>query len=145
MAVGGTPGDVGGGGLDGGGFLSDLVRVPFADAMLEAVPPAVDVAALASASDNLADGWRSVGPYARELAELDPCLPARRPARRPGRPARSHRGLAGLVPGCGLAHGGGHLRGDGPGRAHAHRFGGGAVRAELGLPMIAIDELAACA
>jgi threonine dehydrogenase-like Zn-dependent dehydrogenase len=59
-------------GLDSGGFLSDLVRAPFADAMLVAVPPAADVAALASASDNLADGWRSVGPYARELAELDP-------------------------------------------------------------------------
>jgi threonine dehydrogenase-like Zn-dependent dehydrogenase len=59
-------------GLDGGGFLSDLVRVPFADAVLVAVPTAVDVAALASASDNLADGWRSIGPYARELAELDP-------------------------------------------------------------------------
>ncbi len=40
--------------------------------MLVAVPPVVDVAALASASDNLADGWRSVGPYTRELAELDP-------------------------------------------------------------------------
>jgi threonine dehydrogenase-like Zn-dependent dehydrogenase len=59
-------------GLDGGGFLSDRVRIPFAVALLVAVPPAVDVAALASASDNLADGWHPVGPYARELAELDP-------------------------------------------------------------------------
>lgn len=59
-------------GLDGGGFLADLVRVPFADAMLVAVPSAVSPAALVSASDNLVDGWRCVGPYARELAVLDP-------------------------------------------------------------------------
>ncbi len=59
-------------GLDGGGFLSDLVRVPFADAMLVTIPSGVDAAALVSASDNLVDGWRCVGPYARELAALDP-------------------------------------------------------------------------
>ncbi len=59
-------------GFDGGGFLTDLVRVPFADAMLVTVPPGVDMAALVSASDNLADGWRAVGPYAAELSALDP-------------------------------------------------------------------------
>ena len=48
------------------------MRVPFADAMLVTVPSGVDAAALVSASDNLADGWRCVGPYARELAVLDP-------------------------------------------------------------------------
>jgi threonine dehydrogenase-like Zn-dependent dehydrogenase len=57
-------------GLDGGGFLSDLVRVPFADAKLMTVPSGVDAAARASASDNPADGWRTVGPYVGELAAL---------------------------------------------------------------------------
>ena len=42
-------------GLDGGGFMSDLVLVPYADAMLVAVP----------------DAWRAVGPFTRELAGLD--------------------------------------------------------------------------
>ncbi len=62
-------------GLDGGGFLSDLVLVPYADAMLIPVPDTVDPAALtalASLSDNIPDAWRGVGPYAGELAGLDP-------------------------------------------------------------------------
>jgi len=46
-----------------GGVLSDLVRVPFADAMLVPVPPGVIPEAVASASDNLPDAWRTVGPY----------------------------------------------------------------------------------
>jgi threonine dehydrogenase-like Zn-dependent dehydrogenase len=45
-----------------GGFLSDLVRVPFADAMLLGVPEGIDPAAIASLSDNIPDGWRAVGP-----------------------------------------------------------------------------------
>jgi alcohol dehydrogenase len=45
-----------------GGFLSDLVRVPFADAMLVPVPEGVDPAAIASCSDNVPDGLRTVGP-----------------------------------------------------------------------------------
>jgi threonine dehydrogenase-like Zn-dependent dehydrogenase len=59
-------------GLDGGGFMSDLVLVPFADAMLIRVPDTVEPAAVASLSDNIPDGWRAVGPYAAELAALDP-------------------------------------------------------------------------
>jgi threonine dehydrogenase-like Zn-dependent dehydrogenase len=59
-------------GRDGGGFLADLVRVPFADAMLVPVPAGADLVAIASLSDNVLDGWRGVGPYAGELAELDP-------------------------------------------------------------------------
>ncbi len=59
-------------GLNGGGFMSDLVLVPYADAMLIAVPDAVEPAAIASLSDNIPDGWRAVGPYAAELARLDP-------------------------------------------------------------------------
>ena len=58
-------------GLDGGGFMSDLVLVPFADAMLLAVPVGVDPVAIASLSDNIPDGWRAIGPYRAELAGLD--------------------------------------------------------------------------
>lgn len=58
-------------GLDGGGFLADLVLVPFADAMLVALPVALDPVAVASLSDNIPDGWRCVGPYRDELADLD--------------------------------------------------------------------------
>jgi len=49
-----------------GGFLSDLVRVPYADAMLVPLPEGVDPAAAASVSDNVVDAWRTVGP---QLAE----------------------------------------------------------------------------
>jgi threonine dehydrogenase-like Zn-dependent dehydrogenase len=59
-------------GLDGGGFLSDLVLVPYADAMLIPVPDGVDPIAIASLSDNIPDGWRAVGPFQAELAGLDP-------------------------------------------------------------------------
>jgi alcohol dehydrogenase len=45
-----------------GGFLSDAVRVPFADAMLVAVPAGVEPASIASLSDNIPDAWRTVGP-----------------------------------------------------------------------------------
>lgn len=58
-------------GLDGGGFMSDLVLVPFADAMLLPVPADVDPVSVASLSDNIPDGWRGVGPYRAELAALD--------------------------------------------------------------------------
>ncbi len=49
-----------------GGALSDLVRVPFADHMLVPLPEGVEPAAAASASDNLVDGWRTVGPMLEE-------------------------------------------------------------------------------
>jgi threonine dehydrogenase-like Zn-dependent dehydrogenase len=58
-------------GLDGGGFMSDLVLVPYADAMLIPVPDSVDAVSVASLSDNIPDGWRAVGPFAAELAGLD--------------------------------------------------------------------------
>jgi threonine dehydrogenase-like Zn-dependent dehydrogenase len=45
-----------------GGAVSDLLRVPYADAMLVAVPPSIDPLKLASASDNMPDAWRAVGP-----------------------------------------------------------------------------------
>jgi threonine dehydrogenase-like Zn-dependent dehydrogenase len=45
-----------------GGFLSDLVEIPFSDHMLVPVPADLASAAIASASDNIADAWRAVGP-----------------------------------------------------------------------------------
>jgi len=45
-----------------GGAVSDLLRVPFADAMLVPVPATIDPLKLASASDNMPDAWRAVGP-----------------------------------------------------------------------------------
>ncbi len=55
-------GGVGGKNDGWGGALSDCVRVPWGDSMLVRVPDGVDAAAVASASDNLADGWRTVAP-----------------------------------------------------------------------------------
>jgi threonine dehydrogenase-like Zn-dependent dehydrogenase len=45
-----------------GGFLSDLVSVPYAEHMLVPVPNGVAPASVASASDNISDAWRAVGP-----------------------------------------------------------------------------------
>jgi threonine dehydrogenase-like Zn-dependent dehydrogenase len=50
------------GGLQWGGLLADLALVPHADAMLVRLPAGVDPVAVASASDNIPDGWRAVGP-----------------------------------------------------------------------------------
>ena len=51
--------------------MADLVLVPYADAMLVAIPQGVDLVSIASLSDNIVDGWRSIGPYRAELAALD--------------------------------------------------------------------------
>ncbi|MES2818926.1 MAG: alcohol dehydrogenase catalytic domain-containing protein [Pseudomonadota bacterium] len=40
-----------------GGLFSELVEVPFADAMLVLLPPGLNPLAVASASDNLTDAW----------------------------------------------------------------------------------------
>jgi threonine dehydrogenase-like Zn-dependent dehydrogenase len=45
-----------------GGFASDSVRVPYADAMLVPIPDGVDPATVASLSDNIPDAWRCVAP-----------------------------------------------------------------------------------
>src|SRR5262245_60647020 len=58
-------------GLDGGGFMADLVHVPYADAMLVPLPRGVDPVGIASLSDNIVDGWRAIGPYRAELDALD--------------------------------------------------------------------------
>ena len=47
---------------DFGGMVSDCLHVPHADAMLVTVPHGVNPLAVASASDNIPDGWRGVGP-----------------------------------------------------------------------------------
>jgi alcohol dehydrogenase len=59
-------------GGDWGGFLSDVVRVPYANAMLFPLPEGVDPETAASVSDNIADAWRTVGPQldARPGAEV---------------------------------------------------------------------------
>jgi threonine dehydrogenase-like Zn-dependent dehydrogenase len=52
-----------------GGMISDRFRVPFADNMLVSVPDGVDPISLASASDNIPDGWRTVAPFLKEKPE----------------------------------------------------------------------------
>ncbi|MGO9488057.1 MAG: zinc-dependent alcohol dehydrogenase [Solirubrobacteraceae bacterium] len=52
---------------DWGGFLSDLVCVPYARHMLVPLPEGLEPASVASASDNIADAWRTVaGPLEQE-------------------------------------------------------------------------------
>jgi alcohol dehydrogenase len=45
-----------------GGALSDSVHIPYADAMLVALPAGLEPASVASVSDNVPDGWRAVAP-----------------------------------------------------------------------------------
>lgn len=47
-------------GHEWGGALSDLMLVPFADHMLVKAPPNLDPVSIASAADNIPDGWRAV-------------------------------------------------------------------------------------
>lgn len=54
-----------------GGMLSDLALVPYAQAMLVALPEGVDPAAVASAADNMPDGWRAVAPALAEVPAAD--------------------------------------------------------------------------
>jgi threonine dehydrogenase-like Zn-dependent dehydrogenase len=49
-----------------GGVLADVVRIPFADAMLLKAPTHVPSLELASAGDNVADGYRTVAKYLAE-------------------------------------------------------------------------------
>ncbi|HEY6779780.1 MAG TPA: alcohol dehydrogenase catalytic domain-containing protein [Thermoleophilaceae bacterium] len=44
-----------------GGFLADLVHVPYADAMLIPIPDGLAAEAAAGLSDNITDGYRTVG------------------------------------------------------------------------------------
>jgi alcohol dehydrogenase len=54
-----------------GGFLADTVCVPYADHMLVRVPAGLDPSAVASASDNLSDAWRAVGPQLEQEPGAD--------------------------------------------------------------------------
>lgn len=47
-------------GTEYGGALSERMRVPFADHMLVRLPASLDPVAMASAADNVPDGWRAV-------------------------------------------------------------------------------------
>jgi len=53
-------------GTEFGGALSDLMHVPFADHMLQRLPAGLDPVAVASAADNIPDGWRAVAPHLRD-------------------------------------------------------------------------------
>jgi threonine dehydrogenase-like Zn-dependent dehydrogenase len=46
-----------------GGMVTDKFKVPFADKMLFKIPKDIDPVSIASASDNIPDGWRTVAPY----------------------------------------------------------------------------------
>lgn len=50
-------------GTEYGGMLSEVVRVPFANCMLHAVREGLDAVTLASAADNVLDGYRAVAPH----------------------------------------------------------------------------------
>jgi threonine dehydrogenase-like Zn-dependent dehydrogenase len=45
---------------------ADLVRVPYADAMLVPLPTGADPVAMIGAADMALDAWRAVGPQLRE-------------------------------------------------------------------------------
>jgi threonine dehydrogenase-like Zn-dependent dehydrogenase len=49
-----------------GGFASDAVNVPYADAMLVPIPEGVEPSKVASLSDNIPDAWRCVAPPLEE-------------------------------------------------------------------------------
>ncbi|MFL5908735.1 MAG: zinc-binding dehydrogenase [Solirubrobacterales bacterium] len=49
-----------------GGFASDAVNVPYADAMLVPIPEGVEPSVVASLSDNIPDAWRTVAPPLEE-------------------------------------------------------------------------------
>ena len=53
-------GDIGG--REWGGAFTDLVRVPFANTMLTPIPDGLEPHKLATASDNIVDGYRTVAP-----------------------------------------------------------------------------------
>jgi threonine dehydrogenase-like Zn-dependent dehydrogenase len=54
---------IGAAGHSYGGALADLLRVPYAEHMLVALPDGISPAAVASAGDNISDAWRTVGPF----------------------------------------------------------------------------------
>lgn len=55
-----------------GGAFADELAVPYADAMLVALPGGVDPAAAASVADNVCDAYRHIGPHLPALLQHDP-------------------------------------------------------------------------
>lgn len=53
-----------------GGAIADLIKVPYADAMAVPLAPDADLIAMASLSDNVADGYRCVAPHVRPGDEI---------------------------------------------------------------------------
>jgi alcohol dehydrogenase len=72
---------IGAAGGDWGGALADVVRVPYATAMMVPLPDGVSPAMAAGASDNIADGYRTVAdaltarPGASVLVAGSGCIP----------------------------------------------------------------------
>lgn len=72
---------IGAAGGDWGGALAELVRVPYAEAMMTPLPEGVTAAMAAGASDNIADGYRTVAgalaerPGASVLIAGSGCIP----------------------------------------------------------------------
>jgi alcohol dehydrogenase len=55
-----------------GGHVADLFKVPFADAMLVALPEGIDPAAAVSASDNVCDAHRHLAPHLPQILQREP-------------------------------------------------------------------------
>lgn len=58
-------------GVEYGGMFSDVLRVPYAEAMLRPIPANASPTALASVSDNVLDGYRAVAPHLAERSGSD--------------------------------------------------------------------------
>jgi alcohol dehydrogenase len=54
-----------------GGAFSDRLAVPYADAMLVALPEGIEPEAAASVADNVCDAYRHMGPYLPDLLARD--------------------------------------------------------------------------
>ncbi|HXC22976.1 MAG TPA: alcohol dehydrogenase catalytic domain-containing protein, partial [Solirubrobacteraceae bacterium] len=55
-----------------GGAFADELAVPYADAMLVALPDGIDPAAAASVADNVCDAYRHIGPHLPGVLANDP-------------------------------------------------------------------------
>ncbi len=58
-------------GIEFGGMLSDVVRVPHAPSMLFPLPYGLDPVSLASVPDNVVDGYRGVAPHLKANPDAD--------------------------------------------------------------------------
>jgi alcohol dehydrogenase len=55
-----------------GGAFSDQLAVPYADAMLVALPEGIEPAAASGLADNVCDAYRHIGPHLPSMLERDP-------------------------------------------------------------------------